>query len=124
MIQSQQTPFMSSPTTHPPEFVAVVLASSIGKRLYPMSSEELPKHMLPMVGIPILFRLLQTLEACGFIETIITLRSDDTVTRDAFLKEGPLYNHPYTVVKSMNDTSNVDNNDNLDNTPTMPILIL
>jgi NDP-sugar pyrophosphorylase family protein len=93
------------PTSYPPEFVAVVLASSIGTRLYPMSSDELPKHMLPVVGIPILFRLLQTLEACGFIETFVTLRHDDTVTREAFLHPREPLEHPYKVVKSSSDTS-------------------
>jgi NDP-sugar pyrophosphorylase family protein len=88
------------PTSYPPEFVAIVLASSIGTRLYPMSSDELPKHMLPVVGIPILFRLLQTLEACGFIETVVTLRHDDTVTRETFLHPMEPLQHSYKVVKS------------------------
>jgi translation initiation factor eIF-2B subunit gamma len=45
-----------------PEFVALVLASTIGTRLFPMTSEESPKSMLPVAGIPLLFRLLKKLQ--------------------------------------------------------------
>ena len=97
------------PSSSPPEFVAVVLASSIGTRLYPMSSDDVPKHMLPVVGIPILFRLLQALEVCGFIETVVTLRHDDSVTREAFLHSTGSFPHPYKVVKSSANENSVGN---------------
>jgi translation initiation factor eIF-2B subunit gamma len=45
-----------------PEFVALVLASTVGTRLFPMTSEEFPKSMLPVAGIPLLFRLLEKIQ--------------------------------------------------------------
>ena len=63
-----------------PEFVAVVLASSTGSRLFPVTSESLPKHMMPICGIPVVARLLMTLEACRFQECVLVLAAEDKVT--------------------------------------------
>lgn len=98
---------------HPPEFVACILASSVGSRLFPIASEKIPKHMLPVAGIPVLFRMLAALEASGFCETVVALREDDTVTREALLKLGEgkkQQQHPYKVVVDQQDEGNHDNN--------------
>ncbi|CAB9512992.1 Translation initiation factor [Seminavis robusta] len=63
-----------------PEYVAVVLASSAGSRLFPITSNELPKHMMPVGGIPVLSRLLTAIEASGFQECVVVLARDDPVT--------------------------------------------
>ena len=108
---SVPTPFSSSS-----EYVAVILASSIGTRLYPITTDDnnsnhddtanmaaLPKHMLPICGIPILLRLLQSIELCGFMECILLLKHDDTTTMDLFIQpESSLdpsssLQHPYQI---------------------------
>jgi translation initiation factor eIF-2B subunit gamma len=63
-----------------PEFVAVVLAASTGARLFPLTSREHPKHLLPVGGIPILARLLSVLHATGFTQLVICVTSDDSTT--------------------------------------------
>ena len=99
--QQQQQPMMKSPTNinkKGPEFVAVVLASSTGTRLFPLtassssllsttstlaSSEQQshPKHLLPVAGIPMLHRLLHTLEtSLQFTACVVAIAHQDQVT--------------------------------------------
>jgi NDP-sugar pyrophosphorylase family protein len=70
-----------------PEFVAVVLAGTVGARLFPMTSLQHPKHMMPICGVPVVFRLLRCLEASGFSECVIAIAQDDDVTIPALKKE-------------------------------------
>ena len=74
-----------------PEYVAVVLASSTGSRLFPVTSSSLPKHMMPICGIPVVTRLLSTIEASGFQECVVVLAPDDKSTiphfKDMFVKD-------------------------------------
>ena len=63
-----------------PENVAVVLASSVGSRLFPVTSSQLPKHMLPVAGIPVISRLMTAIQNCGFQECVVLLSHDDKVT--------------------------------------------
>lgn len=70
-----------------PEFVAVVLAGTVGARLFPMTSVAHPKHMMPICGVPTVFRLLRCLEASGFSECVIAVSVDDDVTIPALQKE-------------------------------------
>lgn len=63
-----------------PEYVAVVLAPSTGSRLFPITSADLPKHMMPVAGIPVISRLLTAVEASGFQECVVLVASDDKVT--------------------------------------------
>lgn len=71
-----------------PEYVAVVLASSPGSRLFPIASAELlPKHMLPVAGIPVVSRLLTAIQTSGFQETVLLLSHDDKLTVPHLKKE-------------------------------------
>jgi NDP-sugar pyrophosphorylase family protein len=70
-----------------PEFVAVVMAGTVGARLFPMTSPQHPKHMMPICGVPVVFRLLRCLEASGFSECVIAIAQDDDVTIPALTKE-------------------------------------
>jgi NDP-sugar pyrophosphorylase family protein len=70
-----------------PEYVAVVLASSPGSRLFPVTSSELPKHMMPMAGIPVISRLLTAVAASGFQESVVLLSHEDQVTIPHLKKE-------------------------------------
>lgn len=95
-----------------PEFVACILASSVGTRLFPMASDKLPKHMLLVAGVPLLFRLLTALEATGFSEAVIATAANDTVTREAFLQGK---GHTYKALSSLSSmVVVVDHHDNDD----------
>ena len=73
-----------------PEFIAIVLAGSIGTRLYPFTNEHHPKHLLPIAGSPLLHRLLHTLgTGCGFQETIVVIAPDDVVTIPSIREQLP-----------------------------------
>lgn len=63
--------------THP-RVCALVLAASNGSRLFPMTSSEMPKHLLPVAGIPCILRLLEHLSHVPQI--VVALSSEDTVT--------------------------------------------
>ena len=63
--------------THP-RACALILAASHGSRLFPMTSSEMPKHLLPVAGIPCILRLLESL---AFIpQIVIALSADDSAT--------------------------------------------
>jgi len=88
-----------------PEYVAVILASSTGSRLFPVTSHDMPKHMMPICGTPVLQRLLVAVEASGFLECVIVLAHDDVVTIP-FLKQellAPESNQDKVVPSSDND---------------------
>lgn len=70
-----------------PEYVAVVLASSVGSRLFPITSTELPKHLMPVAGIPVISRLLTAAEASGFQECVVVVAQDDKRTIPLLKKE-------------------------------------
>ena len=87
-----------------PEFVAVVLAATVGARLFPLaqqqqhpqpheeggsgstsSSGSRPKHLLPIAGVPLLERLLR--EALHDVSHIfVALAAEDTTTVPALLE--------------------------------------
>jgi NDP-sugar pyrophosphorylase family protein len=88
-----------------PEFVAVVLAGTVGARLFPMTSAQHPKHMMPICGVPVVFRLLRCLEASGFSECVVAIAVDDDVTIPALQKEEgfvEVTTTPNLVVQSVN----------------------
>ena len=64
------------------EFVAVVLAASTGARLFPLTSGDHPKHLLPVGGIPLLARLLSVLHDAGFTHVVVGVASDDNATAE------------------------------------------
>ena len=105
-MATQISPSLSPPP--PSEYVAVILAGSIGTRLYPVTTDEddnnIPKHLLPVAGIPILLRLLSSIELCGFVQCVLLLKDDDTSTMDVLLHKSTTlqYPHPYRVVPPEN----------------------
>jgi NDP-sugar pyrophosphorylase family protein len=62
------------------ESVAVILAATVGSRLFPMTSPQLPKHLLPVAGVPNIIRLLKQVQSIGFSECVVALAVDDAVT--------------------------------------------
>jgi NDP-sugar pyrophosphorylase family protein len=140
------TTMSSSSSSSATEFVAVVLASSIGTRLYPITTDEpqqqqqqqqqrheinddqsyVPKHMLPIVGIPILLRLLHCIEQCQFTECVIALKHDDTVTRSLFTTTNNTlqYTHPYKVVATPKQPRQHNPQQELQDQPSLPPLIV
>jgi len=70
---------MAASNPHP-EFVAVILAGTVGTRLYSVSSTSLPKHLLPVVGISLLVRQLNALVVSSFSECVIALANGDKHT--------------------------------------------
>jgi NDP-sugar pyrophosphorylase family protein len=62
------------------EFTAVILAGSVGTRLFPLTSLRHPKHLLPIVGVPLLHRLLRAIQSTGFTECVVAISSEDAVT--------------------------------------------
>lgn len=68
--------------THP-RACAVILASSEGSRLFPMTTKDIPKHLLPLAGIPSIVRLLESLGA--FSQIVIAIAEDDTKTLPTLL---------------------------------------
>ena len=69
------------------EFVAVVLAATVGTRLFPLTdSSSIPKHLLEVAGLPILQRLLHQLESSGFVECVVAISHEDQHTIE-FIKQ-------------------------------------
>jgi NDP-sugar pyrophosphorylase family protein len=69
-----------------PEFVAVVLAATVGTRLLPLTSFKreaagaTPKHLLPIAGVPNMIRLLKCLHHSSFERIVLVLSEQDEVT--------------------------------------------
>eukprot|EP00980_Cylindrotheca_fusiformis_P006657 scaffold1390_cov138-Cylindrotheca_fusiformis.AAC.60 len=75
------TPALDSFFTTYPRVCAVVLAGTKGSRLFPMtSSSDMPKHLLPVAGIPSILRLVGNL--LNFPEIVIAISKEDTKTLD------------------------------------------
>lgn len=61
------------------------MAATKGSRLYPMTSADMPKHLLPVAGIPSILRLIQSLG--NFPELVIAISHQDNSTLDALVAE-------------------------------------
>jgi hypothetical protein len=73
--------------THP-RACAVILASSKGSRLFPMTTEEHPKHLLPVAGVPSIVRLLSgDGPLSAFSQIVIAIGADDARTIPVLLGE-------------------------------------
>ena len=70
--------------THP-RVCGVILAGTKGSRLYPMTSADMPKHLLPVAGFPSILRLIQSLN--NFPELVVAISHQDNLTLDALVKE-------------------------------------
>lgn len=57
---------------------AVVLAATQGSRLFPLTSAETPKHLLPIAGVPCIIRLMDALKLISHV--IICVAEDDKAT--------------------------------------------
>jgi NDP-sugar pyrophosphorylase family protein len=71
---------MSLNCDYPPEFAALILAARSGARLYPLTSQSHPKHLLPVAGIALILRQLHVLVACHFSDCVIAVASEDSST--------------------------------------------
>ena len=63
--------------THP-RACALVLATTKGSRLFPVTTNETPKHLLPIAGIPCILRLLDDLAT--FENIVVAISAEDDVT--------------------------------------------
>ena len=77
-VASAAVPLSSFLKTHC-RLTAVILAGTKGSRLFPMTSSETPKHLLPVAGIPSILRLLETL--VNFPEIVIAISPEDGQTK-------------------------------------------
>jgi hypothetical protein len=106
----------------PSEVCAVILASSVGARLFPLTSSpssssslllseesspqqetpttkatSIPKHCLPLTGIPLLERLLHSLLIHGGVTNcVLALAEDDHVTLPMLMRPSPLLSQSST----------------------------
>merc|ERR1712137_106329 len=73
------------------EFQVVLLAAGTGSRMYPLTSEDYPKHLLSIANRPMISYQLEMLEKTGFREVIVVTSQGSSIT-EQFLKEykGPL----------------------------------
>ena len=65
------------------EYTAVILAATVGTRLFPLtdaSATGIPKHLLPVAGVPILQRLLHQLAKSSFSQCVVAIAQDDEQT--------------------------------------------
>ena len=76
------------PSTPAPVY-GIILAATTGTRLFPLTSSSgalsagssfLPKHLLPVAGIPCLARLLDRLCMMSVQNIVLTISSEDTAT--------------------------------------------
>jgi NDP-sugar pyrophosphorylase family protein len=93
--------------TSTPEFVAVVLAATVGAGLLPLTSAPpggVPKHLLPIVGIPAVVRLLLHLtepQSVRFQHVILAVSHQD---HDVTLSTVQLYTKDWNWVERENST--------------------
>ena len=86
------------PSTPAPVY-GIILAATTGTRLYPLTSNAgdaadsstadsfLPKHLLPVAGIPCLVRLLDRLCTLSVQNVVIAISADDATTLQALLQQ-------------------------------------
>lgn len=93
----------------PPEFTAVILAATTGARLFPMTSVDTPKHTLPIAGVPVVLRLLQSVAASGFLQCVVTLAKNDSATLNLLKEElrEPISHHVFLFKEKMQVTIHV-----------------
>jgi len=96
---------MSTPSffkTHP-RVCALILATTTGARLFPMTSTELPKHILPIAGIPCILRLLESLE--GLPQVVVAISAEDSVTLPLLQKSDLGGQEPVEIVSEDNNVT-------------------
>ncbi len=59
-------------STTKPALKAIILAAGVGSRIRPLT-DECPKSLLTVAGIPILQRMIDNIQACGINEVIFVL---------------------------------------------------
>jgi NDP-sugar pyrophosphorylase family protein len=68
---------------------AVILAAGKGSRLHPITT-TISKAMLPILGKPIVERVMEKIAACGLRDFIIVINSEDNQIREYFQNESTL----------------------------------
>jgi NDP-sugar pyrophosphorylase family protein len=92
-----------------PRVCALILAATKGSRLFPMTSSETPKHLLPVAGVPSILRLLESL--ASFPQIVIAIASEDdsqtlsVVQKVATLRERGPEEEGHIWRLDMNDTN-------------------
>jgi hypothetical protein len=86
--------------THP-RVCALILATTKGSRLFPMTSTDNPKHMLPIAGIPSILRLVERLAYLPQLVVAISAEDSTTLPR---LKTELGGNDPTEVIEESNPT--------------------
>ncbi|EYF08408.1 phosphocholine cytidylyltransferase family protein [Chondromyces apiculatus] len=76
---------------------AIVLAAGTGSRL--VSGETLPKPLKPVAGVPLLVRILRTLQSEGIREAVVILGHQGELIRRALLAE-PSLSLSFTFVQN------------------------
>ena len=64
--------------THP-RACGLVLAATKGSRLFPMTTPDTPKHLLPVAGVPCILRLLESMTTFQEIIVAIAVEDDSTL---------------------------------------------
>jgi NDP-sugar pyrophosphorylase family protein len=84
---------MLSTITDNPQYItnmqAVILAAGKGSRLLPITNSR-SKPMLPILGKPIVERVMQNLAACGLSDFILVVNPEDREIREYFQDESRL----------------------------------
>ncbi len=67
---------------------AIILAAGLGSRL--VTGEEIPKPLKPVAGVPLLVRILRTLEGAGIKQAVIVVGYRGDQIKRALLAEPTL----------------------------------
>ncbi len=88
MTHRNPPPAPSSPTPRREVRRAIVLAAGLGSRL--VTGEAIPKPLKPVAGVPLLVRILRTLQGEGITEAVIVIGYRGDQLRRALLAEPSL----------------------------------
>lgn len=88
------------------EFIGVILASTCGARLFPITNKKskakdtlndvepaadnefMPKHLLPLAGRPLIHHLLQHCRGIGMEKIVVVISADDDKTKSSLMQFG------------------------------------
>ena len=91
-----------SPKLHPTK--AIILAAGVGSRIRPLTN-NCPKSLLQVAGIPILERMIVNIQACGINDVVIVLGYLEKQIRSFVTKRFPDLNTSFIVNDKYEDTN-------------------
>ncbi|GBG91971.1 hypothetical protein CBR_g54067 [Chara braunii] len=65
----------------PMDFQAVIFAGGLSKNLYPLTSQEVPKCLLPVGNHALVYYNLKLLEDCGFKHALIVVKGEEAASQ-------------------------------------------